>query len=279
MRHRSLGWLGLTLALASCATAAGSGAGGAAAENALAPALTALVVVRSSGPLEPGDTLQVDLAGVSDDGRVAYRGRGGRSGTVPLDVLGAAAGSMVVRADKVNVRRCRSRGCSVIGYVARGQIVQVHDFVAGWYRLRGEDDVKGYIRAEYLELPVAYRRVLLDEIRRRTAAYYARALEGVTVDGYGAVFSGHRVDVKDEGMLSIEFYTPFRDGPPSKSACEAMRGIADFVQRVMAAIPGELFSAYSVGIYYRNSPGSPVSDEAMVAGLTGDGDAFCPSPD
>lgn len=271
MKRPSL--LPLTCALlASCATQAGSPGP---PEPAPRPDLVELVVIRPSGRFARGDTLSVHLGegGGSED--VRYYQNGAPAGSIPLDVLGPVGhGSMIVTAERLNVRRCRSRGCSVIGYVARGQAVRVHDFVGSWFRYTGSEGVEGYIHSDGLSLPSAYRSGLLRDIRARTAQFYRRELAGLTTAEGRSVFGSHQVETRGES-LSFEFYTAVAEGPGLDTVCAAMRRISSFVERVMADVPGAVYSAFAAGVYV-DSSGGPTS-EKMVAGLATGGETFCRS--
>jgi hypothetical protein len=271
MRQRSLGWALLTVALTGCsANSPGDGS-----EVADTPALTEMLVLRASGRLGPGRTVSVDLADISQDNRVAYYVRGARSGTVSLDVLGPSAGTMVVAADRLNVRRCRSKGCSVVGYVSRGQRVEVRDYADLWYRAKIDGEEMGYIFAEHLRMPLAIQGGMLAEMERRTAAYYDGTLKATSVDGYGSVFSGYDLKLED-GMLSFEFYTPFKEGPPLVAICDAMRGIASFVSGLIANAPSAAVPAHFAGVYLDSAETSgDDGDAVMVAGLAAEDDVYC----
>jgi hypothetical protein len=235
-----------------------------------------MLVVRASEGLAVGDTVRVDLTHVSEDGRVAYS-RGGRSaGTLPLGALGPSGdGHMVVTADRLNVRRCRSTGCSVEGYVARGQMVEVRDFAGRWYRVIMEDVPVGYLNVEHLQLPLVQQRGLLAAIRQLTAEFYDGELKSMKVGG-AAVFSGYDVKLDDE-LLNFAFFTPFQEGPILSTICDAMRGIAGFVRTTMSENPTQLFPAYSAGVYYQSAD-IPTQGELMVAGLTGEEGVYCANP-
>lgn len=272
MRRRLL--LPVTLALlASCATPGGSPEPSGPAPNL---DIVELLVIRPSGRFARGDTLSVHLGDGGGSEQVRYFENGAPAGSIPLDVLGPVGhGSMIVTADRLNVRRCRSRGCSVIGYVARGQVVRVHDFVGSWFRYTGSDSVQGYIHSDGLRLPSAYRGGLLRDIRARTAQFYRRELASLATAEGRSVFSSHQVDTRGE-LLSFEFYTAIREGPGLETVCDAMRRIASFVERVMADVPGAVFSAFTAGVYVDSSDG-PTS-ENMVAGLATGGETFCRNP-
>lgn len=245
------------------------------------PAVSPMLVLRESGGLARGDTLNVDTTSAATDLQVGYYGGGVRRGTVSLERLGIVGrGMMIVSAERARVRRCRSKGCSVIGYVVMGQPVEVYDYRDGWYRFLGSEGVEGYIFGEYLQLPLIQRRRLLARIRARTAAYFDRELKTLGVAGRGAgevaVFEGWELRSKD-GLLSFEFYTPFGGGEGVVQACNAMRGITAFVNGLMSEFRSDLFPAYSAGVYY-DAPDTEARDDVMVAGLAGDGSTYCKGP-
>ena len=272
MNRSSLAPVLTVLAVAACSA---TGSGGNEATPASAPQLTAMLVIQGSGPLSQGDTVRVDLGSLSEMNRVAYYEDGRRAGTVEYDALGpAGTGTMMVSASALNVRKCRSTGCSVVGRVSRGQMVRVRDFRGRWYRYAGDDGTQGYLNAEHLVIPDAYRGRLLAGIHASIAAYYDRELAALTVSGYGKVFSGYDIR-RAEDELKFEFYTPYRSGPAAGAACDAMDGISDVVQRAMAQVPGEYFPAFSAGVYYDDPDRR--DDEVMVAGMTAGGGAFCAS--
>ncbi len=236
------------------------------------PELTTLLVLRDSGRLERGDTVRVDLGSLSEYNRVPYYQGGRRRGTVAYDALGPAGeGTMMVTASTLNVRRCRSTGCSVVGQVSRGQHVRVWDLKGRWYRYAGRG-LEGYLNVEHLVMPDAYHGKLLAEIKAATADYYRRTLDGLRAGG-DRVFSGYAVKLVGD-RLTFEFYTPRPDGPTAAAACRAMDGISSFVQRTMAPMPGGLFPAFSAGVYYDNLDTAGTRD-TMVAGMAGGGGAFC----
>lgn len=258
------------LAVAGCSS---SGSGGAPAPATDAPILTTLLVLRDVGRLEQGDTVRVALERRSDDNQVPYYRGGRRAGTVAYDALGPAAeGTMMVTASTLNVRRCRSTGCSVVGQVSRGQRVRVWDLKGRWYRYAGRG-LEGYLNVEHLVLPDAYHGRLLAQIKAATAEYYRRQLAGLRAEGGGRAFSGYAVKAVGDG-LSFEFYTPRPDGPAAARACRAMEGISSFAARTMAPMPGDLFPAFSAGVYY-DDPETPGTQDVMVAGMAGGGGAFC----
>jgi hypothetical protein len=271
MKHLSPALVLTLFALAACSSS-GSGVAEPAPDEA-APTLTTMLVLKDSGRLQQGDTVGVDLDNISDDNMVSYYSGGRQRGSVAYDALGPAGeGTMMVMAATLNVRRCRSTGCSVVGQVSRGQRVRVWDLAGRWYRYE-EGGVQGYINVDHLVLPDAYQGRLFADIRAQTEAYYDRELAGHRVTSYGNVFNGHKVTwAGDE--VRFEFYTRFQSGPAAQSACDAMEGISDFVQHTMAQIPGEFFSAYSAGVYYDN-PDTPELTDVMIAGMAGAGGAFC----
>jgi hypothetical protein len=263
-----------TLAIAVAVAAAGCSAAATNDRPAAAPAATEMVVLRQAGRVQLGDTVSVDLTDISDDGRVAYYDDGARSGTLPLDALGPAVpATMIVDADRLNVRRCRSRGCSVAGYVVRGQQVEVSDYADGWYRLTLDGEAAGYLFAELLRTPLAYGRAQFAVFQDRAAAYYQNRLAGLRVAGGEPAFSGYDVRLRDE-LLSFEFYTAFDEGAALPVLCDAMRGIARFVGDLMAGTPSTVFPAFSAGIYHVVPGASPDYDD-MVAGLAGEGNTYC----
>lgn len=272
-KKRSLLPLTFTM-LAWCATQATDSLGP--GELAPVPSLVELVVIRPSGGFARGDTLSVDLRDGPEADQVRYYQNGMAAGSIPLEVLGpVGTGWMIVTAERLNVRRCRSRGCSVAGYVARGQVVRVHDFVGRWFRFTGPDGVEGYLHSDGLRLPEAYRGGLLRDIRARTAEFHRRELGGqATADGR-ALFSSHQINARG-GMLSFEFYTSLGEGPALAEVCRLMRRISQFVEGVMAEAPSAVFSAFSAGVYIDS--GHEPTTENMVAGMATEGETYCRSP-
>ena len=166
--------------------------------------------------------------GLNDDAapKPQRREGGGRSGQISLDALGPAnEGTMVVTAARSDVRRCRSTGCSIVGYLERGQVVDVHDFAGRWYRVAVDGEAAGYVLAEHLQLPLVSQIEFLGVIAERTATFYAGNLKGLTARSE-PVFSGYELEFEAD-VLDFEFYTPFRDGSALSAICDAMRGIAD----------------------------------------------------
>jgi hypothetical protein len=283
MRRTALAGLALS-ALTAC-----SGAGqpeiagepevaeGAVTETALPSDLSAMLVIRATRRLQQGDTVYVDLGRTGDGGQVEYWRRDGRSGSISLEHLGPAdEGRMVVAREELNVRRCRSTGCSVAGFLVRGQVVDVRDFAGRWYRVVIDGEAAGYVLAEDLHLPLVSQIEFLQGVAAKTGAYYDENLKDLKA-GSDPVFSGYDLKFDDE-VLDFEFYTGFTSGPALVTLCTAMRGIADFVRGTMAATPTQLFPAYSVGVYFI-PPDAPVADHLMVAGLTGEDGVYCMVPD
>jgi hypothetical protein len=239
------------------------------------PALTSMIVLRESRGVEFGDTVSVDIEGIDEDGRVP-RYVGGRAvGILSANDLGPVGkGKMVVTASRLNVRRCRSTGCSVLGYVVRDQEVEASDFAGRWYRVQVDEETTGYVMAEHLQLLLVRERSALADIRRRTADYYESELERIELDGT-PVFTGYAVTTGDE-MLSFVFKARQDEGEALSLICNAMRGIARFVRESMASYPPHYFPAYSAGVYPDSSDGSRGED--MIAGLTGDDGVYCRAP-
>jgi hypothetical protein len=239
------------------------------------PALTPMIVLRPSRGVEFGDTVSVDIGGIDEDGRMP-RYVGGRAvGTLSANDLGpVGTGKMVVTASRLNVHRCRSTGCSVLGYVVRDQEVEASEFAGRWYRVRIDEGTTGYVMAEHLQLPLVGQRSALADIRRRTADYYKNELQPIELDG-AQVFTGYDVRADDE-MLNFVFKARGEDGEALALVCNAMRGIAEFVRESMASYPPQHFPVYSAGVYPDSSDGS--KGEEMIAGLSGDDGVYCRSP-
>lgn len=234
--------------------------------------LSAMIVLKPSRGLEFGDTVTVDLADIDDDGRVPRYAQGRPAGRVSLNDLGpVGTGRMVVTASKLNVRRCRSTGCSVLGYLVQGQEVEASDFAGRWYRVIIDGETAGYALAEYLQPVLARQRSAIAEIRRRTAAYYRNELQRIELDG-APLFTGYSVTFDDE-MLAFVFNARQAGAEALPRICSAMRGIADFVRDNMASYPPDLFPAYSAGVYLESA--ATGDGEGMLAGLTGDGGVYC----
>ncbi len=270
MRSRLPALAAVTLALVGCS----SGTNGAAPVADAGPAqLTTMLVIEDNGRRQQGDTVRVDRGHVSEANAVTYDRDDRRLGTVAYDALGpAGGGTMMVIASSLNVRNCRSTGCSVVGQVSRGQRVRVWDLKGRWYRY-ADGGVEGYLNVEHLVLPDAYQGRLFADISAATRTYYERDLARRRVTSYGNVFSGYDVKRVDD-EVRFEFYTRFTSGPPAQAACDAMEGISDFVERTMAQVPGEFFSAYSAGVYY-DDPSTEERGAVMIAGMAGAGGAFC----
>ncbi|HSG80614.1 MAG TPA: SH3 domain-containing protein [Gemmatimonadota bacterium] len=270
MTRRSLALALLTVSAFGC-----SGSGTAVDEptpEAAAPQLTTLLVIQDAGRLRQGDTVRVGLSSLDAQNQVGYYRGGRRMGLVAYDALGPRDGTMMVTASSLNVRNCRSTGCTVVGQVSRGQRVRVWDFAGRWYRYES-GGVRGYLNVEHLVLPDAYEGRLFAEISGATRAYYERELARRRVTSFGNVFTGYDVKRVDS-EVRFEFYTRFLSGPAAQAACDAMEGISDFVQRTMALVPGEFFSAYSAGVYY-DDPNTGPNENLMVAGMAGAGGAHC----
>ncbi|UCC48739.1 MAG: SH3 domain-containing protein [Gemmatimonadota bacterium] len=238
------------------------------------PDVSAMLVIQASGPFAVGDTIRVDLANIAEERWVAYYERSQRAGRISLENLGpAGVGAMVVTARTLNVRSCPSARCQVVARLSRAQEVSVDAFRPGWYRVRSDGRPIGFASADYLRLPVVYPRTVLDHIEGATRSYYSGELSHLTLDGYGALFEGYRVDFNGE-LLSLNFYTRFSEGEPVLAVCNAMRGIARFVQSMMAQVPGSIFAAYSAGVYL-HSADSQAREQVMVAGLAAGGSVYC----
>ncbi len=270
MTTRSLALAVLTFAAFGCS---GSGtAGDGPTPEAAAPQLTTLLVIQDLERLRQGDTVRVDLASLDAQNRVSYYRDGRRLGFVAYDALGPRDGTMLVTASSLNVRNCRSTGCTVVGQVSGGQRVRVWDFAGRWYRYES-GGVRGYLNVEHLVLSDAYQGRLFADISAATKAYYDRELALRRVTSFGNVFTGYQVKRVDK-EVRFEFYTRFLSGPAAQSACDAMDGISEFVQRTMAPVPGEFFSSYSAGVYY-DDPNDGPNENFMLAGMAGAGGAYC----
>jgi hypothetical protein len=277
MRKGPAAWIAIITAVTACSSAPKSEPQPEAAVDpgsvAATPELASMIVLRPAGGFELGDTVSVDLGNIGDDGRVALYDGGRESGTLSVENLGpVGTGRMVVTAGRLNVRRCRSTGCSIVGYVERGRELEVSDFAGRWYRVRVDAETTGYVVAEHLQLALVHQRNALDEIRRRTAEYYASELETLKLEG-SDLFAGHEVELEAD-MLSFAFYTVHGEGEPLAMVCNAMRGIAAFVRESMESYPPHYFPAYSAGVYLSSSS-EPKGEDAMIAGLTGDGGVYC----
>ncbi|KPK78494.1 MAG: hypothetical protein AMS25_15005 [Gemmatimonas sp. SM23_52] len=238
------------------------------------PDVSAMVVVQASGRFAVGDTVRVDLANVAEERWVAYYEGARRAGRVSLEQLGpVGVGTMVVTAGTLNVRSCPSPRCQVVAQLNRGQQISVDGFRPGWYRVQGEGRPIGFASAEYLSLPVVYPRTVLDEIERATRSYYSSELSDLSLDGYGVLFNGYRVEF-DAELLSIEFYTRFAEGEPAVAVCNAMRGIASFVEAMMAEVPSSVLPAYSAAVYL-DVADVQAGQRVVVAGLAAGGSVYC----
>ncbi len=266
MIERSRTLIGLALLLAACGTARDT------SETALAPSLglTEMVLLWRTDGFDRGDTVIVNLAEISEAGTVSYYDNGDPAGTLQLEMLGRIdPGIMIVNANRLMVRRCRSTGCSEVGYVVHGHAVEVRDPAGGWYRMMRGGEQLGYLYGQYLRLPAVYHRDRLAVFGDRTADYFERELEGLRLGDGRPVFSGHEVLMRDD-LLSFEFYTPHRQALPE--ICSAARGIALFVKRLMSTEPSEVFPAFFAGVYYGTN------DDVMLAGMADEENIFCETP-
>jgi hypothetical protein len=259
--------IALTVLLAACGTARDTSE-----TAALAPSLglTEMVLLWRTDGFDRGDTVYVDLSEISEAGTVPYYENGDPAGTLRLATLGRTdPGIMIVNANRLMVRRCRSTGCSEVGYVVHGQAVQVQDPAGGWYRMMTGGEPLGYLFGQYLRHPLEYQRSQLAVFSERAGEYFGRELAGLTFRDGRPAFSGYAVLMRDD-LLSFEFYTPSREALPE--ICNAMRGIALFVQRLMAAEPAEVFPAFFAGVYYGTN------DDVMLAGMADAENIFCETP-
>jgi hypothetical protein len=267
MIERSRTWIALALLLGACGTARDTSE-----TAALAPSLglTEMVLLWRTGGFDRGDTVYVNLGEISEAGTVSYHENGDPAGTLRLETLGRTdPGIMIVNVNRLMVRRCRSTGCSEVGYVVHGQAVEVQEPAGGWYRMMTGGESLGYLYGQYLRHPLVYHRNELVALGERTAEYFERELAGLTVADGRPVFSGHDVLMRDD-LLSFEFYTPHREALPE--ICSAMRGIALFVQRLMSAEPREVFPAFFAGVYFGTN------DDVMLAGMADEENIFCETP-
>lgn len=263
--------------------AACSGAGGPeptpeadATVEASSSALRPMIVLQAGDGFELGDTVGVDIGSLTA-GQVRVYRRDREAGSMTLERLGPVGKDrMVVMSERASVYRCRSTGCTVEGYVVKGQEVEVSDFAGRWYRVAIEGKPTGYMLVGDLQLALARRAAALDAITARTAEFFRNDLQDLRAEGRVRVFQGHAVKLQDQ-LLSFEFYTAITDGAGLSTVCNAMRGIAEFVRATLDAYPPDFFPAYSAGIYETAAEGV-LDDEAMVAGLTGDGGVYCRSP-
>lgn len=267
MIERSRVWIATTLLLAACGPARDTGA---TAELAPSLGLTEMVLLWRTDGFDRGDTVYVKLSEISEAGTVSYYENGDPAGTLRLETLGRTdPGIMIVNANRLMVRRCRSTGCSEVGYVVHGQAVEVREPAGGWYRMMTGGEPLGYLYGQFLRHPLVYHRDELVVLGDRTGEYFERELARLTLSDGRPVFSGHDVLMRDD-LLSFEFYTPSRQALPE--ICSAMRRISVFVQRLMAAEPSEVFPAFFAGVYYGTN------DDVMLAGMADEDNIFCETP-
>jgi hypothetical protein len=267
MIERPRAWIALTLLLAACGTARDTSE-----TAALAPSLglTEMVLLWRTDGFDGGDTVYVNLSEISEAGTVSYYENGDPAGTLRLETLGRTdPGIMIVNASRLMVRRCRSTGCSEVGYVVHGQAVEVRDPAGGWYQMMTGGEPLGYLYGQYLRHPLIYHRNQLVVLGDRTGEYFERQLAELTLGNGRPAFRGHAVLMRDD-LLSFEFYTPSREAIPE--ICNAMRGIAVFVQRLMSTEPSEVFPAFFAGVYYGTT------DDVMLAGMADEENIFCETP-
>lgn len=275
-----IGFVVLTSAAACSGARApetGGEGGGPTTVEASSSTLRPMIVLRAGDGFELGDTVAVDMASLTAGQVRVYRGNR-ETGSMALERLGPVGkGRMVVASARASVYRCRSTGCTVVGYVVQGQEVEVSDFAGRWYRVAIEGKPTGYMRVGDLQLTLARRAAALEVITARTAEYFRSELQGLRSEGQGPLFQSHAVKLEGQ-LLSFEFYTAVTDGAGLSIVCNAMRGIAEFVHATLGDYPPDYFPAYSAGVYETSAEGV-VDDEAMVAGLTGGGGVYCRSPD
>jgi hypothetical protein len=267
MIERWRAWIVLTVLLAACGTARDTSE-----TAALAPSLglTEMVLLWRTAGFDPGDTVYVNLSEISEAGTVSYYANGDPVGTLRVETLGRAdPGIMIVNASRLMVRRCRSTGCSEVGYVVHGQAVEVREPAGGWYQMMTGGEPLGYLYGQFLRHPLVYHRDQLVVLSDRMGGYFERELAGLTLRDGRPAFSGQAVLMRDD-LLSFEVYTPSREALPE--ICSAMRGIAVFVQRLMSTEPSEVFPAFFAGVYYGTN------DDVMLAGMADEDNIFCETP-
>jgi hypothetical protein len=177
MTVRSRAWIALTVLLAACGTARDTSE-----TAALAPSLglTEMVLLWRTDGFDRGDTVYVNLSEISEAGTVPYYENGDPAGTLRLATLGRTdPGIMIVNANRLMVRRCRSTGCSEVGYVVHGQAVQVQEPAGGWYRIMTGGEPLGYLFGQYLRHPLEYQRSQLAVFSERAGEYFGRELAGL----------------------------------------------------------------------------------------------------
>ena len=267
MIERSPAWIAAIVLVAGCAPASDTSV---TAELAPSLGLTEMVLLWRTDGFDPGDTVYVNLAEISEAGAVSYYENGDPAGTLRLGTLGRTdPGVMIVNVSRLMVRRCRSTGCSEVGYVVRGQAIDVQEPAGGWYRMMTGGEPLGYLYGQYLRHPLAYHRDQLVVLGDRASEYFERELAELTLSDGRPVFSGQAVLMRGE-LLSFEFYTPHREAFPE--ICSAMRDISLFVQRLMSAEPTAVFPAFFAGVYYGTN------DDVMLAGMADEENIFCETP-
>jgi hypothetical protein len=269
--------------------------------EAAAPSqLTAAAVVLPEGRLERGDTVRVDLRAL--EGRAydlayqeldpaaqgggfqperlvpvilervrvtAYQGRD-RVGELPAGALGPRSGEGRVTAANLNVRRCRATTCPAVAKLDLGTTIRVDSLSGGWYRVSEEGRTTGYVAAQYVMLPEAYRTVTFAVVRAATQRYYANALALVKDPAEGVLFTSQKVVWNDSG-IHFQFMSPAHGRAAQATVCQTAKNITLFVSYLLRSM--NITGPRSIAVWY-DGPDKAMAN-APLAQVNRQGEVEC----
>jgi len=262
--------------------------------------LTAASVVIPDGALARGDTVRVDLRAletrayelayqgldpasqggsfqperlvpeVLESVRVpAYQGRE-KAGELPAGALGPRSGEGRVTAANLNVRRCRGTTCPAVGKLDLGSTIRVDSLSNDWYRVVDEGRSVGYVAAQYVMLPEAYRAAAFAVVRAATQRYYENALALVKDPAEGALFTGQKVLWNDSG-IHFQFMSPAHGRAAQNTVCQTAKNITLFVSYLLRSM--NITGPRSIAVWY-DGPDKAMAN-APLAQVNRQGEVEC----
>ena len=219
------------------------------------------------------DTITVDLRiDRTRSATVPVIRNGARAGSIPIALIGPRnAGRMVVNTRALNVRKCGSTRCEVIGSLSEGDLIRVEGYANGWYQLSpaGNPVSGGYVFARHLVLPESYLQVQLGAVTMMTRMFFDQGLSRLSGRN-GPLFTSYQVDVlgSPPGPLTWAwtFRTPYISGYEVQSVCSASRQIAQFILDVVYDIPEGWAHHYRARVYWDNPHDSRTNIEVVSIG-------------
>jgi hypothetical protein len=262
--------------------------------------LTAAAVVQPEGALARGDTVRADLRALEARAYdVAYQGldaasQGGgfqperlvpailesvrvpayqgreKAGELPAGALGPRSGEGRVTAANLNVRRCRGTTCAAVGKLDLGTTIGVDSLNNGWYRVVEEGRTLGYVAAQYVMLPEAYRAVNFAVVRAATQRYFENALALVKDPADGVLFTSQKVVWNDSG-IHFQFMSPAHGRAAQATVCQTAKNITLFVSYLLRSM--NITGPRSIAVWY-DGPDKAMAN-APLAQVNRQGEVEC----